>query len=365
MQPEPVGDVIARTMNGSGTHDHGGSADRLADAAMGRPRTLPELLRHFEAHETRENPDVTVPLSTLSMSDTGLLRIPKVGEFSFTDWSKRQAANLLGIRFDRWFANAGPKDRADEMNRRFTRATETVRLRTMKPGTAGAGEEQGADGILRAFVSPGYSVVRDSAIARTLLEFLGRSEHEPTLLRIDMTDRSTSFVLTIGTPYKRGGKGAVGDVWGGILIRNSGVGFASLIMTMHLTRLLCLNGMTAPLPDALLLKKRHRGFQEGTLLEGLRLKAAELPGELGRGVERLLLSENRPIENVEAEVAGILQTSRLPSRLVAQVMTAYGREPIASAFGVSQAFTLAAQGLAPEERLNLEHAAGRYLATLS
>ena len=151
-------------------------------------------------------------------------------------------------------------------------------------------------------------------------------------------------------------------MWGGVLLRNSGVGYASLIIAMHLTRLLCLNGMTAPLPDALLLRKRHRGFQEAALLEGLRMKAAELPGELGRSIERLVLSEGRPVSNVEAEITDVLRTSRLPSRLIAPIMAAYGREPIPSAFGVSQALTLAAQSLTPEERLELEQAAGEYLA---
>jgi hypothetical protein len=367
MQPEHVGSVISRTMNGNGNgaHHDATTQARLTTALSGRPGTLPDLLRHFEREEARENADVTVHLSTLTLSDNGLLKIPQTGEFAFTDWSRRQAAALLGLRWDRWFANASSQERAIEMNRRFARATESVRLRTMKPSESGAGAEQGADGVLRAFVSPGYSVVRDSAIARTLLEFLGASDGERKLLRIDMTDRSTSFVVTVGLPYKHGGKGAVGDCWGGLLVRNSGVGFASLIVTMHLTRLLCLNGMTAPLPDALLLKKRHRGFQEGALLEGLRLKAAELPGELGRGVERLLTSEERMVQNVEGEITEILRTHRLPSRLLAPVMAAYGREPNQSAFGVSQALTLAAQSFSPEERLDLEHAAGRYLAVIN
>jgi hypothetical protein len=365
---EHVSKIVARTVGANGTgnghvvHHDAMTQGRLAAALSGRPGTLPDLLRHFEAHEARENPDVTVPLSSLTLSDTGLLRIPQTGEFSFTDWSRRQAAGILGIRFDRWFANAAPKDRAEEMNRRFARATESVRLRTMRPAESGAGAEQGADGILRAFVSPGYSVVRDSAVAKTLLQFLDHEQGAPKLVRIDMTDRSTSYVVAVGVPYKRGGAGAVGDVWGGILIRNSGVGFASLIVTLHLTRLLCMNGMTAPLPDALLLKKRHRGFQEAALMDGLRLKAAELPGELGRGVERLLASEARAVPNVEAEITDILRTHRLPSRLLAPIMAAYGREPIPSAFGVSQAITLAAQSMTPEERLDLERAAGRYLA---
>lgn len=193
----------------------------------------------------------------------------------------------------------------------------------------------------------------------------GYAGQEFRILRFDMTDRTTSFVVAIGKPYTKGGPGQVGDVWGGLLVRNSGVGFASLLMILHLTRLLCLNGMTAPLPDALLLRKRHRGFQETTLLNGLRVQAADLPDELGRGVERLLLSEGRHVDNVEAEVGSILRERRLPARLLPQVMQAYGREPTPSAFGISQALTFAAQSLAPEERLELEQAAGSYLAVLN
>jgi hypothetical protein len=309
MQPEHLGDILHRSLGTNGTnggsnastayHDVTGET-RLAASLQGKPRTLPELLRLFEAQESRENPDVTVPLASLSMTTTGLLRIPQVGAFSFTDWSRHQAAGLLGIRFDRWFANASGSERADEMNRRLARATESVRLRTMRPDTTGAGVEQGADGVLRAFVSPGYSVVRDSAVARTLIAFLATTDGGMKLIRVDQTDRSTTYIVAIGSPYRRGGKGAVGDVWGGVLLRNSGVGYASLIIAMHLTRLLCLNGMTAPLPDALLLRKRHRGFQEAALLDGLRMKATELPGELGRSIERLVLSESQlpPAERV-------------------------------------------------------------------
>ncbi len=50
-------------------------------------------------------------------------------------------------------------------------------------------------------------------------------------------------------------------------------------------------------------------------------------------------------------------------RLVTLYLEAYRREPLPNAFGVSQAVTLAAQGHSPEERLELEEAAGRYIAS--
>jgi hypothetical protein len=364
MNPEKIGTILCRTLNGHGTHAEPSPEVRLADTLHGRPQTLSELLRLFEREEARENPDVTVALNELTMTEAGLIHVPKVGDFAFTDWSRQQAARLLGVRFNRWFQNATGTDRAAEMNRRLKRADGDIRLRTMKPVDPGSGDPQGADGILRAFVTPSYAAVKDSSVATTLLTLLAPVEQEFRILRFDMTDRTTSFVVAIGKPYTKGGPGQVGDVWGGLLVRNSGVGFASLLMILHLTRLLCLNGMTAPLPDALLLRRRHRGFQETTFLNGLRVQAADLPDELGRGVERLLLSEERHVESVEAEVGGILRDHRLPARLLPQVMQAYGREPTPSAFGISQALTFAAQSLAPEERLELEQAAGRYLAAL-
>jgi len=57
----------------------------------------------------------------------------------------------------------------------------------------------------------------------------------------------------------------VGDIWGGLMVRNSGVGFASLQMIAFLVRLVCRNGLCAPLPDAVLLRRRHRGLDDSRL----------------------------------------------------------------------------------------------------
>jgi hypothetical protein len=157
----------------------------------------------------------------------------------------------------------------------------------------------------------------------------------------------------------------VGQVWGGLLVRNSGVGFASLTMMLHLTRLLCLNGMVAPLADAEVLRRRHRGIDDDALRFLLAEKLAGLPERLALGSDRLLTADSRPVLDVPAEITRILDDAGLPARLAAPILAAYQREPIANAFGVSQALTLAAQAMRPEERLELEQAAGTYLATLN
>jgi hypothetical protein len=365
MQPERRGPVLFQTMNESGEFEPSAENQHPPDRLTGRPQTLVELLRRFEHEEARENPDVTVATNSLAVTDTGLLRIPGVGDFAFTDWSKRQAANLLRVRYDTWLKNAIGPDCAETMNRRFTQVRGEVRLRTMKPAASERHEAQGADGVLRAFVPPRYSVAKDSSIAKILMAALLPTGGDLPLLRFDLTERSTSFVVAIGTPATQGEPaGKVGDVQGGILVRNSGVAWASLFAIVHLTQLTRGNGMTAPIRDAVLLRKRHRGFQEDKILEELRLQAADIPKKITRGIDRLVSSEGRAVKDVEREVEVILQRRRLPSKLQRSVMQAYALAPIPSAFGVAQAMSLAAASFPPEERLDLELTAGTYLTTI-
>jgi hypothetical protein len=361
---EHVSSIVARNMGvpGNGMHSPSAKPPHLGAFHHNRPRTLHDLLGEFEAEEARENPDITLPLSSLRMEADGLIRVPEFGMHAFTDWSRRQCAALLGVRFDRWFENATGAERAEEMNRRLARASSSVRLRTAKMKEPTAPPDQGVDGILRAFVTPGYSPVADSRLARLVMAALGPREQELRLVRSDVTDRSTTYVVAIGEPYRKGQGGTVGEVWGGILVRNSGVGFASLLVTLHLTRLLCLNGMVAPLPDALVVRRRHRGVDDDALRELLSERLADLPGRLHEGQTRLLAAETRAVTDVEGTVRVILDEAGLPRRHLPRIVAAYGREPHASAFGVSQAITLAAQELAPEERFELERAAGSYLA---
>jgi hypothetical protein len=363
MEPEPISSVLSRTTNRINPHGLRVVTQSASDSAPASPsRTLHDLVRGFEIEEQRENPDLVTPLATLRMNPEGMVEVPRLGAFAFTDWSRRQCASLLGVRWDKWFANTAATERADEVNRRFARASGTVRLRTTRLVEPVSEVDHGVEGILRAFVSPGYSPVGDARLGRMLIAALAPDERELRLVRADLTDRTTSYVVGIGKPFRHGDDGMVGDVWGGLLVRNSGVGYASLIMTLHLTRLVCLNGMTAPLPDALLLRRRHRGIDDGALRSLLTERLSELPARIHLGSERLLAADARPVADLDVEIRRVLDDAGLPQRYLPAITTAYQREPRPTAFGVSQAITLAAQGLTPEERLELEEAAGNYLA---
>ncbi len=326
----------------------------------GGTETLHELINRLQAAEALENPDRVVAMNTLTMNNNGNIVTP-VGELRLTDWSQTQLATMVGLRWDRWFQNADQDDKADELNRRFRRATSEVKIRTtraVEPGVA-------ADGTLSALVTPGYTAVRDSMVAGLVIESLRGLETGFEVLRSDFTTRSSSYVVALGRPFVAGGNREVGDHYGGLLVRNSGVGYASLRISVHLIRLICRNGMTAPVKDAQILRRYHRGLMdESRILEQLDAGLLDLPEKLKRSEFVISNAAWHVVDDVPATIECVIGNAKLPKRVAGPVIEAYGKEPLPSAFGVVQAFTLAAQQFAPEERLQLEDAASEYLRNM-
>lgn len=333
----------------------------LAESEVIRPsvRTLSELHAALRAIEADENPDVTLPLSELRVTAHGTVLVPGLGEFVMTDWSRSQLETKLGVRWDRWFALVSREEGAAEINTRLSRHGERVKLRTTRPGR----QAPGTPGVLRAFVSERYSAFQDSVLAELLAEVLDAADHE--VRRVTITRRTVSYVLTIGDAFRPGGDAQVGDVRGGIIVRNSGVGYASLLVTSHLERLICTNGMVAPIDDPILIACVHRGVSALKIRERLVERARAIGGALREGAERLVASRRLRIGDREAVFRELLEMAQLPKKLLASLEVAYAREPEETAFGIAQAATRASQDLDPEARLSLERAASGYLAGLA
>jgi hypothetical protein len=284
------------------------------------------------------------------MTEAGTIVVPGRGSCELTAWSKRQLASRLGVQWDRWFDLIDPQVRAEEVNRRFRGAPGEVRLKTT------IGDEP----TLRGFVSVGYSTVDDSFVAHSLLGTLGP---DARIIRRDATDRTTGYVVQVGEPLRFGGPVQVGDVVGGVLVRNSDVGYASLVVSVHLTRLVCTNGLVVP-EKRDIIRAPHRGIRFAALNEKLHAGTAGLPSRVERAGRLLERSGHHGVTDVEGALVDVLRMAHLPRRLLPVMMSAYTREPSATAFGISQAITLGAQarGITPEDRVALEVAAGEYLA---
>jgi hypothetical protein len=69
-----------------------------------------------------------------------------------------------------------------------------------------------------------------------------------------------------------------------------------------------------------------------------------------------------PIEDRASVFLDLLRRARVPRKQLTAIEAAYQKEPDATAFGMAQAVTRAAQGFSSETRFDLERAASTYLA---
>jgi hypothetical protein len=302
-----------------------------------------------------------VSLSNVRATPGTTLIVPGLnGEYVVTEHARNQLGRLLGLSWDRFFRNATSHDRAEELNRRLARAEGVVKVRSAKRPQGGCDIE--AAGVIKAFVSPTYTPIADSAVANVIREALVEVEPEPRLVRTDITELTASYVVRLGQPFRVGRDGTVGDVWGGLVVKNSGVGFSCLSVSLHLTRIACTNGLVLPLPDASLVRWVHRSLDIGRIRERIVAGLDGVAGKIHRGAELLEASTRHRIHDAEREIRDVLRQARLPLGLVSDIVEAYRKEPNQSRFGISQALTLAAQRVTPEVRHDLERAAGVYVA---
>ena len=324
-----------------------------------KAQTLGELHAILRAVESRENQDAVLPLSELKVNEQGLMTIPGHGGFVLTEWARRQLAARLGIRWDRWVALLGGAERASEINLRLVRSDERVRLRTATFRDPEHGDEVP---VLRAFVSPSYSAFSDALLAEMLSDVLRSADG--AIAQLSITDMALTYAVSVGQPFRPGGDRQVGDLQGGILVRNSGVGYAGLNVAAHLQRLVCLNGMMLPVKDPTLLACIHRGVDAAKLRAKLAERAHGIGGAFSRGAERLLAGRRYRVEDREAVFLALLSRARLPRKRLEALEASYQREPEPNAFGIVQAVTRASQDFEPEVRYELERAASGYLAGL-
>ena len=324
------------------------------------PETLHDLVSYFESMAAQQYADMDVPVAVLRMNESGSIVVPGRGRCALTPWSKQQLAWRLGISWGRWFDGINPGLRADEVNRRLARDPGVLRVKT----ATAAGDDGESVATLRGFVTPSYTTIPDAVVARAILEALpGESL---SVVRHTTTDRTSSYVVRVGATLHLGGPAQVGDVTGGLIVRNSDVGYASLVVAAHVTRLACTNGLLVS-EDRPIVRRAHRTFNLEVLKKALSVGLRDLPGRLLRAGRALELSAHHAVLDVEAALVAVLRSARRPLRFLPVLVAAYHREPHESVFGISQAATLAAQDptVSAEERVALETASGQYVARYS
>ncbi|MCC7537530.1 MAG: hypothetical protein IT379_15000 [Deltaproteobacteria bacterium] len=303
-------------------------------------------------------PDVVVPLAELAMTPDGNLALPDKRSASLTPWSRSQLATLLGVRWDKWFAQTNGSERADEVNRRLARIGGERKLRLAKPERDGAQ----ADAVLRAFLAPAFTAIDDHKVFSCLASSVRLDELR--FVRVEVTDRASYYAAVSAEVCELGTNGTPDRVYPGFLLRNSEVGYAALSLDDLFFRQICSNGLLMPIGGKRLLRRTHRAIDDDKLTASLVLALAKLPARWHAGETVLRLARGAVVDDVVATVEAILDDPTVPRSVVkVAVEVARGAED-RTRFGVVQAITSVAhvQNRDPEVRFAMERLAGAWLA---
>jgi hypothetical protein len=321
-------------------------------------QTFDEVFDKVTSQADLALPDQVLPLSRLRATDDGFIHAPGLGQLSLTTWSRRQLANLLGIRWDRWFASdlVVPADRAEEINRRF-RVSENawkIRARRWAPTEPAAG-----DAVLRAFVSPTYAPVDDLPVFETLRRVLPGEVDGFRFVRLDLTPQSSQYAVVSLAEVDLGVRGPDRHR-NGFLIANSEVGARSLSILTWIWRLVCTNGMVAAASQLfrMIHRRRKEGFIDGRIAEAFKL----LPEKWERAASTLRRARQDTVEDPGAALQVLLESNAHLRPMSQAVYDAFEAEPEPNRFGIVQALTRAAQRFTPEQRLMMEEFAGQVAA---
>ena len=303
-------------------------------------------------------PDKIVPLASLRATEDGLIEVPDHGRLSLTAWSRQRLANLLGIRWDRWFASESiaPTDRALEINRRFRASADHLKVRARRQS---ASETAPGDGILRAFVTPTYGPIDDLEVFESMGRSLAGRLDGFRFIRQDVTCESSQYAAVCLEEIDLG-TGKQDRHRNGFLVANSEVGSRSLGILVWVWRLVCSNGLVAP--DSRIFRLVHRQRKNtsmGRNLEG----AFGLMPENWKRAETVLRNARRDALADPRLALELLIKARAELRPLSEsILAAFEADPEPTRFGLVQALTRAAQSVSPERRLAVEEMAGQVAA---
>lgn len=335
--------------------------------------------------------DQVVQLDKLRIMPGLNVEVPNIGVLSMTDWSKSQLGSMLGIRWEKWFDPKiiQPHEMQEELQRRFARTQETrlIRARKFKPGDPGV---KGADGYLRALLSPTYSTIDNVRVFDRLGKRFRQQVDELGFMRNHLgtdfyNDRASHFTV-VGEPINMGpldrtraetkaiydlaereGKLPDGDwVYQGFHMRNSEVGYTALIIDGFQFRLVCLNGAIMTVKGGRMLYRVHRSIDDMTIDGLLDDTFRALPTQYENNRRRLTVLQEQKLDDLEAvekEIERFLTKAEATKTFQEEVKEAFKAEPILNRYGVLQAITRAAQNVRDmEKRAVLEEYAGSYIA---
>ncbi len=315
-------------------------------------QTFDQVLHHVHSRAARMLPDAVVRTADLRMDKDGRMSAAGSPTWRLNDWSQRQLASLLGIRWGKWFETTSGEERAEEVNRRLSRIPGEKKVRAWRDDT---GE---ANGIARSFMAPAFTPIDDARIFDRMDKTMRPALGDYRFTRVELTDTTTQYAVQRTEPVD-----IEGDVFfPGWTLRNSEVGAGPFTLDDFWLRQICTNGMTVKVGGKHLLYRTHRQIDDDQLSAGIVVALARLPERWEETTKLLTGAKKTPISAPDVEVEHAL--AGIPRALVEEAQTEALKDGERTRFGVVQAITRIAHttNTDPEIRFRMEQMAGEYLA---
>lgn len=215
------------------------------------------------------------------------------------------------------------------------------------------------DGVIRALLTGDYERFDHLELLELLRPFVTDDAVLRWKARDDMVMHLSFTYPNTATEVK------VGDVVEtGLHISNSEVGVRSVTIAAYVYRLACRNGAISPGDGGGVFRLRHTG--DGDLMRSSVQSAMTQVFLSAKGiVERMKKAITEVVANPENRIRELSSENRLTKAELQRVLQCYAAEPGTSVFEVSQAFSRAAEGLAPERCFEFQTMAVDVLPSLN
>lgn len=300
-------------------------------------------------------PDRVVHVADLKMTPEGHVELPGGTRYRLNDTARRHLASALGLRWDTWFKSASGEERAEEVNRRFSRIPGEKKIRAWKD------HDGEAHGIARAFLAPTFTPIDDSRLFQRMFTMMRGLMDEYVFSAVRFTETTTHYTAVHAEAF---------DVDGDLLhpgfhLRNSEVGASALSLDDHWLRLVCTNGLMVRVGGKRSLYRTHRAIEDDQLAAALVIAIGRLPERWQVAFAWMQSAKRITVPHPDDAVEAILgDSAEVPKALLEEAQRIVLREGDPTRFGVVQAITLVAHATNkdPDVRFAMERLAGDYLA---
>lgn len=300
-------------------------------------------------------PDQVVHIADLRMTPEGSIELPGGLRYRLNPVAIRHLASALGLRWQKWFESASGEERAEEINRRFSRTPGEKKIKAWKD------HDGEADGIARAFLAPTFTPISDARIFERMHTMMRGLVEEYVFTRVVFTDSTTHYTAVHGEAFDLDGE----RLHAGFHLRNSEVGASALSLDDHWLRLVCTNGLMVRVGGKRSLYRTHRAIEDDQLAAALVIAIGRLPERWQTTFAWMQSAKRVTVPHPDDAIEAILgDSAEVPKALLEEAQRVVLRDGDLTRFGVVQAITFVAHetNKDPDVRFAMERLAGDYLA---